>query len=201
MIAYVGQTRSRALVAELGRLGIGECTVTGELPARRSPFFHDNGAFRDFEAGRPFSVNRWMRDMRWLSYRSIVPDFVVVPDLVGGGAASLAMSTMWRDLAAGTGPAYLAVQNGMDESEIAEVIVRDNYAGIFVGGDLPWKLATAPAWIRLAHDLGLRCHVGRVGPPDRVEWARSIGAESIDSSLPVMHEKHLRSFLVALGVW
>lgn len=32
MIAYVGQTRSRALVARLDQLGIGECVVRGELP-------------------------------------------------------------------------------------------------------------------------------------------------------------------------
>ena len=33
MMAYVGQTRSLALIAELEKHGIGECVVCGELPA------------------------------------------------------------------------------------------------------------------------------------------------------------------------
>jgi hypothetical protein len=86
MMAYVGQTRSTALIAELEQHGIGECVVTGELPARRPRFFHDSGAYREWQSGRPFNVCRWERDMRWMSYRGIVPDFVVVPDIVAGGS-------------------------------------------------------------------------------------------------------------------
>jgi hypothetical protein len=37
-MAYVGQTRSRVLIAQLAHLGIGECVVRGELPARRPKF-------------------------------------------------------------------------------------------------------------------------------------------------------------------
>lgn len=40
MKAYVGQTRSPDLIAELERYGIGECVVCGELPARRPQFFY-----------------------------------------------------------------------------------------------------------------------------------------------------------------
>lgn len=40
MKAYVGQTRSPALIAELERHGIGECVVCGELPVRRLQFFY-----------------------------------------------------------------------------------------------------------------------------------------------------------------
>lgn len=35
-MAYVGETRSLALIAELESHGIGECVVCGELPARRT---------------------------------------------------------------------------------------------------------------------------------------------------------------------
>jgi len=72
------------------------------------------------------------------------------------------------------------------------------YRGIFVGGSLRWKLATGAAWVRFAHAHGRRCHIGRVGTPERVAWARAIGADSIDSALPVRHAKHL-AFLAALG--
>lgn len=213
MIAYVGQTRKRDLVRELARLGIGECTVRGELAPRRSPWFHDNGAYRDFTAGVPFNNGRWMRDMsriknldctpptsaNWFA----MPEFVVIPDQVAAGAASLQTSAFWRGWAEGL-PAYLAVQNGMTEDDVAAHLeehadIELPYAGIFVGGDLPWKQATSPAWVAFAHARGMRCHVGRVGPAERVRWARDIGADSIDSCLPLIHHQHLTAFLGALA--
>lgn len=196
MIAYVGQTRSPALVRELAQRGIGECVVRGELPARRAPFFHDNGAYRDWKAGRAFACNRWTRDMRWLDYRGIVPDFVVVPDVVAGGVASLAFSAFWRDVVPAHFPAYLAVQDGMTAADVEPHV--SGYRGIFVGGSLDWKLATAAAWVRFAHARGLRCHVGRVGTAARVRWARAIGVDSIDSSLPLRHAEALAAFVGAL---
>jgi hypothetical protein len=208
MIAYVGQTRSPKLIAELARLGVGECTVTGEMNPRRSPWFHDNGAFRDSIAKRPFRLDRWTRDVMRVHNTAFArapafapPDFFVVPDIVAGGRASLAFSAEWRFLFDDADRPYLAVQNGMETSEVADVLVAERYAGIFVGGDTDWKLETGAAWVELAHRLGLKCHVGRCGPPDRVAWAQAIGADSIDSSLPLMHEEHLRAFLQALGLW
>lgn len=197
MIAYVGQTRSRALIATLVQHGIGEVVVRGELPARRPKFLHDCGAFRDWRAGRPFDVTRWHRDMRWMSYRGILPDFVVVPDIVAGGLASLAWSAFWRDTVPEEFPAYLAVQDGMTAADVVPHLPR--YRGIFVGGSLPWKLATGAAWVQLASGHGLRCHIGRVGTAARVRWARSIGASSIDSCLPLRAGEHLAAFLAALG--
>jgi len=198
VIAYVGQTRSRALIARLNQLSIGECVVRGELPPRRpARFFHDCGAFRDWRAGKSFDANRWSRDMRWLSYRGIVPDFVVVPDIVAGGLTSLAFSAQWRDDVPDEFPAYLAVQDGMTASDVAAELAR--YDGLFVGGSLDWKLATAGAWVQLAHAHGKRCHVGRVGTAARVRWARALGVDSIDSSLPLRHVEHLDAFVAALA--
>jgi len=196
VIAYVGQTRSRELIEYLAQRGIGECVVRGELPARRTPFFHDNGAFRDAAKGRPFDVGRWVRDMRWMLYRGVTPDFVVVPDIVAGGAASLAFSAFWRDVVPDEFPAFLAVQDGMTVADVAPHLAA--YRGIFVGGTLDWKLATSATWIRVAHERGLRCHIGRVGTASRVRWARGLGADSIDSCLPLRHGEHLAAFVAAL---
>ena len=66
VIAYVGQTRSRTLIARLAALGLGELVVRGELPARRRPFAYDNGCYRDWRAGVAFNVTRWTRDLRWM---------------------------------------------------------------------------------------------------------------------------------------
>jgi hypothetical protein len=68
-----------------------------ELSPHRMGFSHDPAAYRDWRAGRPFNVCRWDRDMRWMLYRGVTPDFVVVTDVVAGGLASLAWSAFWRD--------------------------------------------------------------------------------------------------------
>jgi hypothetical protein len=116
----------------------------------------------------------------------------------GGGIASLEWSAFWRDTVPTEFPAYLAVQDGMTEADVMPELRR--YHGIFVGGSLAWKLATGAAWAKLARRRGLRCHIGRVGTADRVHWARSIGATSIDSALPLRAGEHLDSFLGALGM-
>src|SRR5207249_542612 len=41
--------------------------------------------------------------------------------------------------------------------------------------------------------------IGRVGTAGRVHWARSVGATSIDSALPLRAGEHLEAFLAALG--
>jgi hypothetical protein len=109
VIAYCGQTRSPALIAELEALGIGECTQRGELPPRRSRWFHDNHAFADWKAGAAFNVVRWERDQWRIRDRRLHPDFVVVPDVVADGERSLAWSAMWRPFVASGVPAYLVV--------------------------------------------------------------------------------------------
>jgi hypothetical protein len=196
MKAYVGQTRSTELVALLDKAGIGECCVRGEIPPRRRDWFYDNGAFSDFQAKRPFDAVQFMRDMRRITYWTHVPKpaFIIVPDLVAGGLESLAFSLDWLDLAERTGaPLALAVQDGMTPADLEPII--EPFQWIFVGGSLPWKLETSAAWTTWAHSIGRRIHVGRVGPLERVRWARSIGADSIDSSFVLWTRDRLTDFL------
>jgi hypothetical protein len=72
------------------------------------------------------------------------------------------------------------------------------FDGIFVGGTLGWKLRTGDAWVRFAHARGLPVHVGRVGTARRVGWARRIGADSIDSCLPLWSRENLEAFAAAV---
>jgi hypothetical protein len=73
------------------------------------------------------------------------------------------------------------------------------FSVLFVGGTLAWKRATAAEWVRSAHAQGRRCHIGRVGSGSRVRWALDIGADSIDSSLPLWSKAHWRRFAGALA--
>jgi len=192
MIAYVGQTRSAKLIRLLVEEGIGECTQRGEYPPARVPWVYDNGAFSDWKVGRAFDSATWRDELRRLRGHAVPPAFVVAPDLVAGGLGSLAMSRGYLPELTGI-PAYLVLQDGMDEG-----IDVSGFAGLFVGGTLEWKLATGAAWVAFAHGLGLPCHIGRVGTPGRVRWAKEIGADSIDSCLPLWSTENLRRFLAAL---
>jgi hypothetical protein len=82
---------------------------------------------------------------------------------------------------------------------VADVVpCLPRHDGIFVGGSLRWKLTIGATWAELARRHGLGCHIGRVGTAVRVHWARSIGATSLDSALPLRARQHLDAFLAAL---
>ena len=195
MRVYVGQTRSRKLITELITLGFGECCQPREFPPRRTPWFLDNAAFSAWRAGKEFEDERFIVAMERASDSEVLPDFVVCPDRVAH-PESLAFSRSWLDICKGTvtSPVFLAVQDGM---EITPETVS-GFDGIFVGGTLEWKVATGLEWRRLAHSLSMICHVGRVGTAKRVRWALRIGADSIDSCLPLWSQGNLRTFVNAL---
>ena len=203
MRVYTGQTRSKRAIALCNRLGLGECTNRGELPPRRtSSWFLDCGAFVDWRAGCAFNVARWMRDLRYVAYRVEAgvlpaPDFVVVPDIVGGGSASLARSLEMVEWVPPELPVcYLVVQEGMTLKQVAEVL--SHFGGLFVGGaSMEWKLGTAPDWIALAHAHGRQCHIGRIGTLARLELAQRLGADSVDSCQPLWDLDRLEAFGLA----
>jgi hypothetical protein len=186
------------LIKDLTDEGIGECTCRGELPPRRFPWFFDNGAFRDWTAEKPFNEPAFIRDLERLREMPAM-DFLVAPDVVAGGMQSLDTSISWlqRIEANTASPIFIAVQDGMTPEGIADRL--DGFAGIFVGGTLPWKLRTGHLWCDMAHKRGLICHIGRVGTAKRVHWARRAKADSIDSCLPLWSHANMTTFLRALN--
>lgn len=195
MKVYVGQTRSRWLIAELATLGWGECTNRGELPPRRVPWFFDNGAFVDWRAGVPWDEEAYCQDLTELRAHPLCrPDFLVAPDIVAGGAASLARSREWLEDLRELGPVYLAVQNGMP----LEAATVAGFDGIFIGGDNDFKREAAAACVLLGRELGLPVHLGRAGTGRKVRWARDLGVSSIDSTSPLWDKDNLRVFREAL---
>lgn len=173
--------------------------------------FLDNGAFSDWRAGRSFDEEAFARDLERAAAAAVRPDFIVAPDVVAGGRSSLDLSLSWRVAVSRAAPAYLAVQDGMTPSEVAEVL--PGFAGIFVGGTMPsefvpgtrkrrrapgWKIRTGHLWVALARRFGIPCHIGRAGGASTARWAVRIGASSIDSSLPLMSVENLQRFRAAL---
>src|SRR5262245_11216869 len=173
-------------------MGWGEMTTRAEVPPRRRPWAFDNGAFLDWRRGRDFDGDAYQRALE----RVEGPDFLIVPDIVAGGRRSLDFSLGWVDRLRGVAPLYLAVQDGMSACDVLEA--APDCAGLFVGGSLPWKVRTGHEWVQLAHCLGKPCHIGRVGAVRRVAWAMRIGADSIDSCLPLWSRENLARFRAAL---
>jgi hypothetical protein len=196
MRAYVGQTRSSSLVQTLNELGIGEATQPDEWPPRRVPYFFDNGAFKLWTHGLPFNEDRFMRLVERIDEEGPTPEFIVVPDRVAD-ASSLEYSVSWISRLRGVAPLALVVQNGMSHEDV-RAAMRRGFSKVFVGGTLEWKFATAPDWVRLAHDIGAECHIGRIGTRPRARWAREIGADSIDSCTPLFSKKNLSRWIEGL---
>lgn len=192
---FIGQTRARGWISLLESYGFGETCVREEAPPRREPWIFDNGAFKDWQAGRPFDLAKYERalDTVWLQCRSM-PRFTVAPDIVAGGLESLRFSDSYvarlRSLGA---PVALVVQDGMTEGDVRAAL--DAYEVLFVGGSHAWKLRTARAWCDFAHENGRSCHIGRMGTEKKVRAAIRWGADSIDSSLPLWSANNLRRFL------
>lgn len=189
MRTYIGQTRSRNWIWMLRQYGFGEMTVREENPPKRHPWAFDNGAYKDWTAGKEFQRDKYLRA---LSKGVETADFVAVPDIVEAGEASLAFSLSWIPELRGL-PLYLVVQDGMDVGLVAPHL--HHFKGLFVGGTLAWKLETSSTWIDFAHANGLKCHVGRVGTGQRVRMMRKLGADSIDSALPLFSIDNFRRFL------
>ena len=137
----------------------------------------DNGAWGCFQRKVDWTPERWQPlverhpDARW----------AVAPDIVCGGAESLARSVSWLPwLLARQQTVLIAVQNGMTAKEIAPLV--GPRVGIFVGGDSEWKEQSLPVWGRLAAQTGCYLHVGRVNTARRIRLCAMAGADSFDGT-------------------
>jgi len=117
--------------------------------------------------------------------RKLVPRFIVLPDIVGGGDESLARSRrsaapILRELGNQSGARLLvAVQEGMriwEAVELAEMLE----GGIFVGGaGMEWKRYAAQT-VR-AKSRGTYLHVGRIWKDGDVSYHSAL-ADSFDNT-------------------
>lgn len=178
-MAYASRTGTRRNLAALRDRGWR--LLVSARGAHRSegfPYALDNGAWTSFQRGEPFDVDAFSR---LLASHGDGADWVVAPDIVGGGLASLDLSLSWLPRCTSSCTSVLiAVQDGMVPADVAGIV--GGTIGIFVGGSTEWKLASLPMWGAYARDRGVWCHVGRVNSRRRIFQCLAAGATSFDGT-------------------
>ncbi|KAB7884992.1 hypothetical protein [Poseidonibacter ostreae] len=182
--------------------------------AQQHGFAFDNGVFADFINGLSFNDKKFKEKLRTLHRERKFPDFIVVPDIIGGGIESLEYSISYLSkLDFCPFPKFLVVQNGMELVDVEPYLCKHNnkqnieFDGLFVGGsptfngfgkpkstEVEWKLKTMESWTKLAHKYDKRCHIGRVSSKRRLQFARSISADSCDTSIVNFSPKEFKKF-------
>jgi len=204
MRVYIGECRGKKF-KEATALGFGICVSPQTFRAPKSPpnfYFVDNGAFYKWKRQERFSGWEFRSFLRKvLESYPFLPDFVVIPDVVADSEATVKSFLKWypelKQLISIDRLAFV-VQDGMEREEVVELLSKHPVGYLFVGGSLEWKLLTGRVWVEVARELSIKCHIGRVGTPRRVTWAKVIGADSIDSSLPLFSRAKWRRFVRAV---
>lgn len=180
MIGYASRTGTARNLAGLRAAGWRlMVSAKGVLRSEGFPYALDNGAWSAHIAGLPFDEEAFLRAYQLLGHGA---DFIVLPDIVAGGLASLAFSRGWIARLDPVAPFMLAVQDGVAASDVEGLV--GPATGIFVGGTTGWKEATMAAWGELARARGARMHVGRVNTVRRVRLCQAARADSFDGSGP-----------------
>jgi hypothetical protein len=177
-MAYAAHTGTRRNLAAMAAAGWGLLLSPGKPRDHRFPFALDNGAFTAWQQGRSFDAPAFERHVE---RHGDGAEFVVLPDIVAGGLASLDLSLSWLPRLNGAGRRRLiAVQDGMQPADVMPHLGPD--VGIFIGGTTDWKLTTLPLWGKVAREAGAYLHVGRVNSARRIRMCAIAGADSIDGT-------------------
>lgn len=178
MIAYASRTGTRRNLAALRAAGWRLLlSPEGVLRSEGFPFGLDNGAWSAFQKGRGIDLAKFERAVERFGGAA---DWVVAPDIVAGGLASLALTAEWLPKLRHLRRVLVAVQDGMTPADVAPFV--SHRVGIFLGGSTGWKLANMQRWGDWCASLGLYYHVARVNTAQRVRLAHQAGAQSIDGT-------------------
>lgn len=185
MISYAAVATTKRNVEELRKYNwrmLANCYYQYRVPTGFA-YALDNGAWSAHQKGEPFDERKFVQGLDLFADGA---DWVVLPDIVAGGKASLDLSLKWlrpvRDVCARV---LIAVQDGMTVDDLRDLVSPD--VGVFVGGSTEWKLATLDGWGALAKACNAWCHVGRVNTVRRIRRCIDAGATSFDGTSPTIY--------------
>jgi hypothetical protein len=114
-------------------------------------------------------------------------DFVVLPDIVAGGADSLNLSVSWIPKLKNLKCLLIPLQDGMTALEVGKVLREHRQCGLFLGGTTEFKLREMYGWGMVAKSWRRWYHIGRVNTRRRIRLAAEAGADSIDGTSASMY--------------
>lgn len=184
MKIYTGQTSGdqlkKIISLDMGIMISSSPVATPSKEISKTFCALDNGAFSCFRKGYPFMQDIFLKTLSDAYKKNIPLDFIVCPDIVAGGKASLELSLRWANNELRTAPKLaLVVQDGLTIKDIGSL---GRFTYLFVGGSVDWKWKTAKEWVEFAHDNGKLCHIGQCGRIEYLERAYEIKADSVDST-------------------
>lgn len=177
---YASRTGTRRNLAAMKEAGWG-LLISAAAVLRDEGFEEivlDNGKWTAHTTGQEWDEARFMLAVELFGHRA---QWLVLPDIVADGAASLELSLSWLPRLRGKCQRLLiAVQDGMEPEDILPYLAPD--IGIFLGGSTAWKLKNMQKWGKFCALHGVYYHVARVNTARRILAAVAAGADSVDGS-------------------
>lgn len=179
MICYASTTSTRRNLLQLHCHGWRLLFSTAEARRFRPGWRYglDNGAWSAHTTGIPWDEEAFVEGVVRFGAGA---DWVVAPDVVGGGHASLDLSVSWLPwMLRRCRRVLVAVQDGVVPEDVRSL--RHARVGVAIGGSTEWKEA------QLADRRWAGCgwlHVLRANTSRRIQAARLAGADSFDGSGP-----------------
>jgi len=194
MIPYTSLTGNKRRIPKLREAGWRFFVSATNLTKSTQGFQYaiDNGAWTAFRKGIPWREDQFVRALDLLGDEA---DFIVVPDIVEGGADSLERTLEWLPRLEQYRLVLLPVQDGFEPCQVIPYL--SDRVGIFLGGSTGWKERTIPLWGRVAREAQCYYHVGRVNSMRRIYRCAAAGANSFDGSSPAIFPDKLARLDVA----
>lgn len=153
------------------------------LKATGLPIYCDNGAYAGFD-------DRLWREM--VGQFMGVAEWFTVPDWVGSARMTYGLCDWYTggacpvdlaDMDESAFPLAFVAQDGITDMDMADVWHCGFIRCLFIGGSTDFKLSRSAAdMARHAKGLGWTVHMGRVNSLKRIEYAHSIGCDTVDGS-------------------
>ena len=194
-MVYLGNTGKLSFLMEMSRLNWGVVMVNDMTRGvRELPFILDNGAFIAWNNGTKWSETLFLESVDKVLKYGKKPDFIILPDIVGGGTKSLELSISWIDKLPREWNKALASQDGQPPNDIINAMAENGVDVWFMGGTNAHKLH-AKEFCEAAHRLGKKFHFARCSTLERLCYAVEIGVDSLDSAFPLWTKERFRQFI------
>lgn len=178
MIPYASRTGTRRNLEAMRSAGWRLIlSPAGVLRTEGFPYGLDNGAWSAYQQSRSWDEGAFVQAVDLFGAGA---DWVVAPDIVCGGHASLDLSLRWLPRLDTCARVLIAAQDGHTPADLAPHLCPR--IGVFVGGSTEWKERSAVAWGRVARARGAYLHIARVNTARRIAICAEAQADSFDGS-------------------